>query len=253
MNKKQRQKQIVDYINTVSEASIQELVQLTDSSIATIRRDLLDLHEQNLLIRLPGGARNMVQQQSLVQRTFDQRRSHNAEAKLAIATAAKKLVQPGMTIAIDSGTTCWQFAAQLVDIKPLRILTSAVAVIETLGDCDGIELVVIGGLFRQSNLDFTGPSTINSFRQFSADIAFLGCDGFIPEKGIFTNDLDSHAISQAIAACAEKRVILFDDHKLNVRHSCRILEPREIDCIITNAQINTPLPGNLEYICTSAE
>ena len=55
MNKKQRQKQIVDYINTVSEASIQELVQLTDSSIATIRRDLLDLHEQNLLIRLPGG------------------------------------------------------------------------------------------------------------------------------------------------------------------------------------------------------
>ena len=250
MNKKLRQKQIVDYINTVSEATVQELVQLTDSSIATIRRDLLDLHEQNLLIRLPGGARNTVQQQSLVQRTFDQRRSHNAEAKLAIAAAAKELVQPGMTIVIDSGTTCWQFAARLTDIKPLRILTSAVAVIETLGDCEGIELVVIGGLFRQSNLDFTGPSTINMFRQFSADIAFLGCDGFVPGKGIFTDDLDSHAISQAIADCAEKRVVLFDDHKVNVRRSCRILEMRDIDCIVTNAVLDMDDCGTTDYICT---
>lgn len=248
MNKKQRQREITAYISSVSEASIPELVRLTDSSIATIRRDLLELHEQGKLIRTPGGARHLEQQQSLVLRTFDQRRSHNAEAKLAIAAAARDLVQPGMTIAIDSGTTCWQLATQLTNIKPLRVLTSAVAVIETLGDCEDIELVVIGGVFRKSNLDFTGPQTINAFRQYSVDLSFLGCDGYLPGKGIYTDDLDTHAISQAIANCGKKRVVLFDSSKVGQSQCCRILEENEIDCIITDAELDLPPDSKCEYI-----
>ena len=248
MNKKQRQQSIIDYIGSVSEATIHELVRLTSSSIATIRRDLLELHEQCKLIRTPGGARNVVHQQSLVLRTFDQRRSHNAEAKLAIASRARELVQPGMTIAIDSGTTCWQLATQLADIKPLRILTSAVAVIEALGDREDIELVVIGGIFRKSNLDFTGPQTINAFRQYSVDLSFLGCDGYLPGKGIYTDDLNTHAISQAIAYCGEKRIVLFDSDKVGQRQCCRILAEDEIDCIITDAKLEMPANSKCEYI-----
>ena len=249
MNKKLRQKAIIEYVESVAEVSIHELVRLTESSIATIRRDLLELHEQNKLIRTPGGARNIVQQQqSLVLRTFDQRRSHNAEAKLAIAAAARKLVQPGLTIAIDSGTTCWQFATLLTDIAPLRVITSAVAVIEALGDCEGIELVVIGGVFRKNNLDFTGVRTVTAFQQFAVDMAFLGCDGFIAEGGIYTDDMESHAISRAIAESAEVRVVLFDRQKVGKRHCCRILSPAEIDCIITDARLELPAGSRCQYI-----
>lgn len=248
MNKKQRQQAIIEYLGAMSEASIVELVRLTESSIATIRRDLLEMHESGKLIRTPGGACNIVHQQSLVQRTFDQRRSHNAEAKLAIAAAAKELVHPNMTIAIDSGTTCWQLACLLTDIKPLRVITNAVAVIEALGDCPDIELIVVGGVFRQSNLDFTGAQTAMTMRKYAVDMAFLGCDGFLPGKGIYTDDMQSHAIGQAIAANAAQRVVLFDQQKLGQRHCCQILADDEIDCIITDAQVELPADSKCRYI-----
>lgn len=248
MNKKARQKQLLDYLGSVAEVSIHELVRLSGSSIATIRRDLLELHEQGKLIRTPGGARSGAPQQSLVQRTFDQRRSHNAEAKLAIAAAAAGLVTPGMTIVIDSGTTCWQFAAQLVHVAPLRVLTSAVAVIEALGDSPEIELIVLGGRFRKENLDFIGAATAAQLEQYAPDLAFLGCDGYLPGKGIYTDDVESHAISRAIARCAARRVVLFDHQKVGQRRFCRILAPREIDCIVTDAKLDPAPEPPCEYI-----
>ncbi|NMA42533.1 MAG: DeoR/GlpR transcriptional regulator [Oligosphaeraceae bacterium] len=129
-----RQTKIFNYLQDVPEVSVAELVKLTGASEATVRRDLLNMEKEGLLVRTFGGARCAVQQ-SLVLRTFEHRSMLQHDQKLAIAAAAADLIKPGMTIVIDSGTTCWHFSAQLKlkEIKPLRIITPALAVIETLG------------------------------------------------------------------------------------------------------------------------
>jgi DeoR/GlpR family transcriptional regulator of sugar metabolism len=156
--------------------------------------------------------------------------------KLAIASCAAKMVKPGMTIVIDSGTTCWHFASQLKLRKkaPLRIITSALAVIETLGSIKDIEINLVGGRFRIGNLDFCGPLSSATFANFHADIAFLSCDSLLPQTGAFTQDIDSAAISHGIANCAEKRILLCDHTKLGKSCCHRILAPREIDYVITD-------------------
>ena len=56
-----------------------------------------------------------------------------------------------MTVAIDSGTTCMYLAAMLKTKAPLRIITSALAVIETLGGIPGFEINLVGGLQTPHN------------------------------------------------------------------------------------------------------
>jgi DeoR/GlpR family transcriptional regulator of sugar metabolism len=175
-----------------------------------------------------------VSQKSLVNRTFEQRASQNHYEKMRIAAEAAKLVQPGMTIAIDSGTTCMTFAAALKDKAPLRIITSALAVIETLGGIPGIEINLVGGKFRLDNLDFYGAVSINAFKQFHADIAFMGCDALLPELGAFSLDQESAAISQAMNNCVSKLVLLCSSGKVGQSGSFLVFQPGEIDQIITD-------------------
>ncbi|MDD5728379.1 MAG: DeoR/GlpR family DNA-binding transcription regulator [Victivallales bacterium] len=230
-----RQAKILNYLQDTPEASVPELVKLTGASEATIRRDLLGMEKDGLLVRTFGGARSAVQQ-SLVLRTFEQRSMLQHDQKLAIAACAAKLVKPGMTIVIDSGTTCWHFAAQLKlkEKAPLRIITSALAVIETLGGLKGIEIHLAGGRFRVGNLDFCGPLSNTMFANFHADAAFLGCDSLLPKTGAFSQDIDSAAISHAMVNCAAKRILICDHTKVGKSCCHRILSPREIDCVITD-------------------
>lgn len=230
-----RQTKILNYLQDVPEVNVPELVRLTGASEATVRRDLAEMEKSGLLVRTFGGARSAVQQ-SLVLRTFEQRSMLQHDRKLAIAAAAANLVRSGMTIVIDSGTTCWHFASQLKlrEKIRLRIITSALAVIETLGGIQDIEIYLVGGRFRIGNLDFCGPLSSAAFANFHVDAAFLGCDGLLPGTGAFSQDADSAAISHAMVDCADQRILLCDHTKVGKSCCHRILSPGEIDCVITD-------------------
>ena len=212
---------------------VTDLVTLTGVAIATVRRDLQRMEENNLIVRTFGGVR-AVEAKSLVARTFEQRESLQSAEKQRIATAAAELVKPGMTLAIDSGTTCMNFAAVLKNKGPLRIITSALAVIETLGGCPDIEINLVGGRFRVSNLDFYGAVSINTFKQFYCDIAFMGCDGLLPAHGAFSYDQESAAISRAIRQSSDRLVLLCDSRKIGEKGAFLTFSPEEINQIVTD-------------------
>ena len=230
-----RQEKILECLQNEPELRIQDLVTLTGASIATVRRDLLEMEKKKLIVRTFGGVR-AVNQKSLVDRTFEQRAASRCPEKMAIAAAAAELVSPGMTIAIDSGTTCMYFASALKNKAPLRIITSALAVIETLGGIPGIEINLVGGRFRLENLDFYGAVSINNFKQFHADIAFVGCDALLPQLGAFSHDQESAAISQALCDCASELVLLCDSNKVGQNGAFRLFAPENISRVITDSK-----------------
>lgn len=225
-----RRKKILMHLRTAGEADVADLVARLGASEATIRRDLLELEREGLLVRTFGGAR-AVSEASLVARTFDQRRSQMSAEKERIATEAAKLVEPGMSVMIDSGTTCHAFAEKLVEKVPLQVITSALPVIEALGEASGIELIVCGGRFRLANLDFIDSPV--DFSSFHADLLVLGCDSMIPGRGVFSYDMQSAAISRQMAAGADRVIILGDHTKIGKGACHRILTPDEIACFYT--------------------
>src|SRR5262245_3803457 len=67
----------------------------------TIRRDLRELASEGLLLRVHGGALPA----SPTVASLDRRRAMSAAAKRQLGAAAARLVEPGMTVIIDGGTT----------------------------------------------------------------------------------------------------------------------------------------------------
>ncbi len=234
-----RRARLLDLLRERGQMDVAELVAALNVSEATVRRDLAALEEEGLLTRTFGGAR-LHEEASLVVRTFEQKREHMGGQKERIARRAAALVHPGMTVALDSGTTVWCIATALKQRGPLTIVTSALAAVEELGSVENIEVHLTGGRFRLDNLDFIGPRAIEALQGFHTDIAFLSADGFTPGDGLFSSEEWSAAISKALAACADRVVLAIDHSKFGTRGPFRSLATDGLDVLITDSGLNGP-------------
>lgn len=233
----QRHNRILSLLNDKGVVDVKVIVKKFGVSLATARRDLSILESEGKLLRTFGGARAK-DEPSLVVKTFGEKQSVMNSAKVSMAKAAAGLVKPGMTIMLDSGTTTWAFSRQLKQISPLTIITASLAIVDEIGAVGGIKLFCAGGQFRPANLDFYGLQTEAAFAQFTADIAFLGIDKLIPNKGGYSDDQASAAIIQAMCRHARKRVIMADHSKINSTGFVLAVESSKIDVVITDADIS---------------
>ena len=90
--------------------SVNELAGRLGISTETVRRDLRDLEMRGHARRVYGGA---VIDQKKDDQPFDERARVGMREKARIATAALALVEDGMTVFIDTGTTTLAFLAKL--------------------------------------------------------------------------------------------------------------------------------------------
>lgn len=241
---KQRHNELIELLKEKGELNVAAMVKELNASEATIRRDLIILESMDFLTRTPGGAK-LNPEPSLVIKTFEQKQKLMWKEKKRIALEAVKMVKPGMSIAIDSGTTAWGFASLLKDKGPLTVITSALAVVEELGSAENITIILTGGKFRLHNLDFISLDTSSGFHNLHADIAFLGTDSIIPNRGSFSQDNEGALIGNALARCAEKVVILGDSSKISHRGCYQVLASNQINYLITDSGISNDLKKQL--------
>lgn len=233
---KSRRERLISLIEQRGELDLTVLVRELAVSEATLRRDLTVLEQAGRLARTFGGAKS-VPPPSLVARTFGEKREHMRPEKERLANRAADLVEPGMVVALDSGTTIWRVAAALRSKAPLTVVTSALAPVEELGNVPGITLHLVGGRFRPENLDFIGTSAAARYQGFQADIAFVGADSFVPGKGAYSLDEESAAVASALAACASRTVLVVDRSKIDAKGYFLVAAANDIDEVITDADL----------------
>ena len=133
MHERERHRIILSAVQERAVATVAELVELTDSSEATIRRDIAALHLEKRLRRVRGGAEALSppQQSPLVGRPFSVNRNLNAAAKQAIAREAVALCEDGDDIIVNGGTTTFQMVHGLAT-RRLQVLTNSLPIAEHL-------------------------------------------------------------------------------------------------------------------------
>tara|TARA_R110001592_G_scaffold39449_5_gene129845 strand:- start:527 stop:1213 length:687 start_codon:yes stop_codon:yes gene_type:complete len=176
----------------------------------TIRRDLEALESQNALTRTHGGA--IFSRQSVAEFAFLERNRTSIEEKRGIARAAAALVEPGMRIVIDTGTTTLEVARALGGIEGLQVLTSSLAVASALHAHPHMEVVLLGGNVRSNSPDLSGSLTEDNLRKFRVNLAILGADA-LDERGLYTTDLSIARVSEAMIDVAEDTVLVADSRK----------------------------------------
>jgi DeoR family ulaG and ulaABCDEF operon transcriptional repressor len=216
---------------------VRELVELTESSEATVRRDIGALDRQRKLRRMRGGAEAIeaAPMPGLAGRTFADNKSVNVGKKRAIARRAVEMCRDGESIIINGGTTTFQMVHYLAS-RRLQVLTNSFPIAEHLLYNSKNTVILPGGaIYREQNI-ILSPFANDGSRHFSARRMFMGAQGVGPHGVTEADPLVIQAEEKLIGQ-AEDLVVLVDSSKF-LRHSSLVLCPLErVSTIITDDQI----------------
>ncbi len=124
-----RYQEILTRLRDNGRVSVTPLAQLLSVSEETIRRDLKELEQSGMLRRIYGGA---VPPRLDVERPVTERGKVNVRGKARVAELALSLVEDGMSVFIDSGTTTVAFARRLVG-RNVTVTTNSIDIALLLG------------------------------------------------------------------------------------------------------------------------
>lgn len=204
-------------------------------SEVTIRRDLRQLEERNLLYRTHGGA--TPSNPFVYDRPVSEKAKQHAEEKRRIGAAAAALVQPLDSIILASGTTISQVARHLQGTPNLTIVTSALNVALDLVHLPSVEIFVLGGMLRLTSTSVAGPNAEEMMRKCTCHTLFLGVDGFDVEHGLTTSSAMEASLNKSMIAAAHQTVVVTDSSKFGLRGFSHICGLNDVDTVITDAGV----------------
>jgi len=205
----ERQEIIMNLLAEKQTIKMQEIIEATQASESTIRRDLTELEDQHKLERIHGGA--TVSERKLQEMSITEKSSRNLQEKVRIAKYAASLVQDGDCIFIDAGTTTFQMIPFLGN-KNIVVVTNGLTHVNSLIE-QGITTYLTGGYVKAKTSALVGPQTIQSLENYRFDKCFLGVNGFHIEFGYTTPDPEEAAIKQLARSLAKTTYVVADHSK----------------------------------------
>ena len=213
---------------------VSELAQRFEVTTETIRRDLSELQEQQLVRRVHGGAVPVERQ--FHEPMVDARDTLNTGEKLAIARLAAAAVPQQGTIIIDSGSTGQKLAEVMPIFPGIHVTTNSLLTALTLARRGVTELSVLGGSVRTNTFAMVDSQTVELVRAMRVDVLFISCDGISLNRGLTTPYPRENYLKRAMIESARKVVALVDHSKFgNDQTYCFAALP-EIDVLVTDGR-----------------
>ena len=207
-----------------------------DVTPQTIRKDLNDLCDRQLLQRIHGGA---VYPSGVTNFAYDARRSVAADSKVLIGLATARLIPDNASVILNIGTTTEQVATALRRHQGLMVITNNINVANILRDAPSAEVVIAGGVVRHSDGGIMGEATVDFIRQFKVDFAVIGASAIDRDGSILDYDFREVKVSQAIIGQARKTILVSDSLKFERTAPVRIADLSMINVFVT--EIEPPL------------
>lgn len=235
MHERERHELILRLVEERPVATVAELVAVTGTSEATIRRDIAALESRAALRRVRGGAQalNPPKTVGLAGRPFAMNASVNLPQKRAIARAAVALCADGDAIIINGGTTTFQMIEPLQS-RRLEIMTNSFLMAEQLLRYSLNTITLPGGaIYREQNI-ILSPFENDVTRNFHARRMFMGAQG-VARLGVMEADPLLIAAEQKLIDQGEDLVLLVDSSKFRQRSSMILCPLTRVSTLITDS------------------
>lgn len=237
---KTRQKEMVDLINERGAISFAQLkLAFPTVSEMTIRNDLKSLDDLKLIVRVHGGAKS-VDRIIGTDDLINKRAIRNVDKKNQIANKAIKLIYPGTSIFLDSGSTLTTLASKIPDQSQLVFTTGIYCAIE-LAKLQKIHLYLIGGKINKLSMSINGSESCEKIKSNNYDIAFLGATGYIKGIGFNCGSDEEASLKRAIISRADKVVLLMDSTKIDISNPFNFATVNDIDVVISDNEMDEDL------------
>lgn len=232
---KARQQQILGWLEQAGAGTYQELAEVLGVSTMTVRREVDELNGRGLIIKTLGGVQRANAPAYLMESVVHGRMAQNRREKQAIARSAIDLADGAQTLFLDGSTTCLELAKLIA--RRLRGVTavtySALTSLE-LGRNRNNAVIGLGGEFDPESCCFVGAVAEDTAERYYVDVAFISTMGFLPTEGTFESAVANFRVKQVLARHAKKVVLLVDHSKFGQRALARVLDIKEIDCVVTD-------------------
>ncbi|WOO41610.1 DeoR/GlpR family DNA-binding transcription regulator [Rubellicoccus peritrichatus] len=233
MTNKQRLDLIEKFIREHKYADLHTLAQKFDISLSTVRRALNDLETNGIVRRHHGGASLVEDEASTGGYDFITQDDRQSDEKHLIAQSLCELIEPGMTVLIDGGTTTYAAARQLVE-KRLIIITNSLPIAALYSEVGSCETIVTGGTVYNRLGILYGPACEKAISHVHADVAICGSAG-ITANGIWNNNSFIISTQQRMMESADKTYFAIDATKHNRRVLHQSCELSDRFTLITDA------------------
>jgi DeoR/GlpR family transcriptional regulator of sugar metabolism len=228
MLKKERHDFVMNQINLHNRVLTSDLVQLLNVSEDTIRRDLQEMSDDNLLYKVHGGALS-----KSYQSTFDDSSVYAKEAKISIAKKTLPLIKDGMVILTGGGTTILELVKQLpVNLQATFFTVSPLVAVE-LAKYRKVEVIMIGGLFSKNSQITYGGQVTSQLAEINADLCLMGTSAIHPKDGLTDTDWEINQLKKTMLNSSRKSAILCISEKLNISLRIKVASLENISYLIT--------------------
>jgi DeoR/GlpR family transcriptional regulator of sugar metabolism len=236
MLREERHKIILREINLHNKVLSTDLKDQLAVSEDTIRRDLNELAESGMILKVHGGA---------MSKTFHYPfNGHNQvyalEAKQVIADKTISLFKPDMFILMEGGTTIMEIAKRIPEDLRATIFTVSPHTALALAEHENLEVISIGGrLARNSNIH-TGASVINELNNIKVDLAITGTNGISLNEGLTDSDWEVVHVIRALISNAGKTAVVSIAEKFNTVQKLKICDLTAVDYLVTELSPDNP-------------
>jgi DeoR family fructose operon transcriptional repressor len=209
----------------------------------TIRRDLSDMQERQLLRRVHGGAIPL--ERINHEPRVEARDTVNAEEKLRIARLAAEEVPQRGSVIIDSGSTGQRLADVFPVERDVHVVTNSLTTALTLSRRGLEKLTVLGGSVRTNRLAMVDEPGRVELRNMAIDVLFVSCDGLSFRHGLTTPYREEHTMKRAMIERADRVVAMVDQSKFGNVQMFSFASFDEIDVLVTDTRAD---PEALEVL-----
>lgn len=243
MKRHERLNALLELLGERGRLDVAEAATSLEVSVATMRRDMDALAEQQLLKRTRGGA---VLSSVAYDLPIRYRHGHQAAQKAAVAEAAAGMAGPGDVVGLSGGTTTTEIARALATrpefAEPgpeprLTIVTNSLNIANELAVRPQIKIVVTGGVAHSRSFELTGPYSDMVLRQLTLDVAFIGVNGIDPQWGATVHDEAEATTNRLMAERAARAVVVADSTKLGVRCFAGVGGADVFGTLVTDAEM----------------
>lgn len=241
-----RQTEIIAALRQSGRVAVEDLAAQFGVTLQTIRRDLNELSEAKLVVRVHGGA---IIASGVVNLAYEARQQVAQQHKRLIGEGAARQVPDNASLFVNIGTTTEEVAKALAGHTGLLVITNNLHVAVELHRNKSIDVIITGGAIRRGDGGIVGAMTVAQIQQFRVDIAIIGTSAINSSGTLLDFDLHEVEISRAIIEHSRKVVLVADSSKFSRAAPVRIAHLSEIDVLVTDR-----LPSSkIVEICRACE
>ena len=245
----EKEKELINILTSANSVlPVKEIAKKLFVSEPTARRRLAVLAEKNLIVRTHGGAIINYSVAGNKNIPLYLRMTNVSESKTEIAKQAVKYIKDESVIFLDASSTAFHLVPYLKDFRNIIVCTNSLKTAITLAEMD-IRTVCLGGDVSTSNLACNSPETLETLKNFNADVLFFSCDA-ISADGILTdNSREASYIRTQFMKNADKKVLLIDGTKFNKKCWHTLCSVKDVDYVVSDI----PLPENISAMLKTKE